>query len=93
MTTYPGGVKEFAVYTALRILLFLASLGVVTGIWLLVADQANLLATFVIAFVLSGIGSYYLLNGPREALAQRVDARARRASVRFDERKAREDAD
>lgn len=93
MTTYPGGVKEFVVYTALRILLFLASLGVVTGVWLLVADQANLLATFVIAFVLSGVGSYYLLNGPREALAQRVDARARRASGRFEELKAREDAD
>ena len=41
MTTYPGGVKEFAVYTGLRIVLFLASLGVVSGIWLLVAGEAN----------------------------------------------------
>lgn len=93
MTTYPGGVKEFAVYTALRILLFLASLGVVSGLWLLVAGEANLLGVFVIAFVLSGIGSYSLLNGPREALARRVDARARAAGQRFEERKAREDVD
>ena len=85
--------KEFVVYTGLRILLFLASLGVVLGVWVLVAGQANLLAAFVIAFVVSGIGSYYLLNGPREALAQRVDARARAASSRFEEMRAREDAD
>lgn len=85
-------VKEFVVYTGLRILLFLASLGVVLGVWVLVAGQANLLAGFVIAFVLSGIGSYYLLNGPREALAQRVDARARAASVKFEEMRAKEDS-
>ena len=84
--------KEFVVYTGLRILLFLAALGVVLGVWVLVAGQANLLAGFVIAFVLSGIGSYYLLNGPREALAQRVDARARAASTKFEEMRAREDS-
>lgn len=85
--------KEFVVYTGLRILLFLASLGVVLGVWVLVADQANLLAGFVIAFVVSGIGSYFLLNGPREALAQRVDQRARAASSRFEEMRSREDQD
>ena len=85
--------KEFVVYTGLRILLFLASLGVVLGIWVLVSGEANLLAAFVVAFVASGIGSYFLLNGPREALAQRVDARARAASAKFEERKAREDVD
>ena len=84
--------KEFVVYTGLRILLFLASLGVVLGVWVLVAGQANLLAGFVIAFVLSGIGSYFLLNGPREALAQRIDARARAASLKFEEMRAKEDS-
>lgn len=93
MSAYPGAVKEFVVYTGLRILLFLASLGVVLGVWVLVAGRANLLAAFVIAFVVSGIGSYFLLNGPREALAQRVDARARAASSKFEELRAREDAD
>lgn len=85
--------KEFVVYTGLRILLFLASLGVVVGLWVLVAGEANLLACFVIALVASGVGSYYLLNGPREALARRVDARARAATARFEERKAKEDRD
>ena len=32
----------------------------------------------VIAFVVSGLGSYFLLNRQREALARRVDERARR---------------
>lgn len=84
-------VKEFVVYTGLRILLFLASLGVVLGLWVLVAEEANLLWAFVIALVVSGVGSYFLLNGPREALAQRVDARARAATSRFEEMRAKED--
>lgn len=90
---YPGGVKEFVVYTALRLVLFAASLAVVMGVWLSVAGQANLLWSFVLAFVISGIGSYFLLNGPREAFARRVDERARRAASRFEELKAREDAE
>ncbi|CAM3706512.1 DUF4229 domain-containing protein [Nocardioides marinus] len=85
--------KEFLVYTALRILLFLAALGVVLGLWVLVAGEANLLAGFVIALLISGVGSYVLLNGPREALARKVDERARAATSRFEEMKSREDAD
>ena len=85
--------KEFLVYTALRILLFLAALGVVLGLWVLVAGEANLLAGFVIALLISGIGSYVLLNGPREALARKVDERARAATSRFEEMKSKEDAD
>ena len=85
--------KEFLVYTALRILLFLASLGVVLGLWVLIAGEANLLAGFVIALLISGVGSYVLLNGPREALARKVDERARAATSRFEEMKSKEDAD
>ena len=85
--------KEFLVYTALRILLFLAALGVVLGLWVLVAGEANLLAGFVIALLISGVGSYVLLNGPREALARKVDERARAATSRFEEMKSKEDAD
>ena len=66
---YPLAVKEFVVYTALRLLLFAASLALVLGIWLAVSDQAPILWGVVIAFVLSGVASYFLLNGPRESLA------------------------
>ena len=86
-------VKEFVIYTGLRILLFLATLGVVLGAWVLVADEANLLVSVVVAFVVSGIGSYFLLERQRSAFAARVEVRAERATAAFEERRAKEDAD
>ena len=85
--------KEFVVYTALRVLLFLATLGVLLGGWVLVAGEANVFICVVLAFVVSGIGSYFLLERQRAAFAQRVEARAERATAAFEERKAKEDVD
>ena len=90
---YPHLVKEFAVYTLLRLVLLAASFAIVAGIWLAVADEVPLLWVLVIAFVMSGVASYFILNRPRERFAQRVDERARRASAAFEARKAREDAE
>lgn len=81
------------VYTALRIALFLASLAIVFGVWVAIADTVPILWVIVIAFVSSGIGSYFLLNQPRDAFARRVEERAARASTRFEQMKSREDAD
>jgi len=86
-------VKEFWVYTALRVGLFIGSAALVFAVWALAADQVPVLWVLVIAFVISGFGSYFLLNRPREAFARRVDERARRASARFEEMKSREDVD
>jgi uncharacterized membrane protein YfcA len=85
-------VKEFVIYTGLRLLMLAATFGIVIGVWLLVADKANVFVAIVIAFVVSGIASFFLLNRPREALAQRVEVRAAKATKAFDELKAREDA-
>lgn len=93
MTAYPESVKEFVVYTGLRVVLFLASLGVVAGAWVLIAGDVPILWALVIAFVVSGIGSYFLLDRQREAFARRVDERARRASSKFEELRSKEDAD
>jgi len=90
---YPHLVKEFAVYTLLRLVLLAGSFAMVAGIWLAVADEVPLLWVLVIAFVVSGVASYFVLNRPRERFAQRVDERARRASAAFEARKAREDAE
>jgi hypothetical protein len=90
---YPEPVKEFVVYTLLRLLLFVASFAIVAGVWLALSDNVPLMWAFVIAFVVSGVASYFLLNRPRESFARRVDERARRASAAFEARKAREDAD
>ena len=86
--------KEFVVYTVLRIVLFLASFGVIIGIMALVFDgRYHLFWAVVLAFLISGIASYFILDRQREAFARRVETRAAKASAAFEERKAREDAD
>ncbi|WP_243056302.1 DUF4229 domain-containing protein [Nocardioides sp. SR21] len=85
--------KEFWIYTLLRLVLFLGSFGIVAGVWVLVAGEVPVFWAVVIAFVMSGLGSYFLLNGPREALARKVDTRAQKMSSKLDEMRAKEDAD
>ena len=85
--------KEFWIYTGLRLLLFAASVAVVGGIWLAVADSASVMWVLIISLVVSGLASYFLLNRQRTALAHHVDERARRASAKFEEMKAKEDID
>ncbi len=45
----------------------------------------------ILAFLVSGIASYFILNRQRVAFARRVEERAAKASAAFEERKARED--
>ena len=86
--------KEFVVYTALRIVLFLASFGVVVGVMALVSGgRYHLFWAVVLAFLVSGVGSYFILDRQREAFARRVEERAARAAAAFEERKAREDSE
>ena len=77
--SYSEPVKEFYIYTGLRIALFLGSFGIVVGLWFAITGQAPILWAVVIAFVVSGMGSYFLLNRQREALARRVQTRAEEA--------------
>ena len=46
----------------------------------------------MLAFLVSGVASYFLLNAHRERFAQKVSARAERATAAFDQRRAAEDA-
>ena len=93
VTAYAGPVREFVVYTALRIAVFLASVLVVLGVWTMLADTVPVLGVLVVAVVVSGIASYFLLNRQREAFARRVQGRAERMQERFEQMKAKEDAD
>jgi len=86
-------VKEFWIYTALRLVLFAASFGIVVGVWFLVADSVPVLWALVIALVFSGVGSYFVLNRQRAALAVRVQGRAEAMTAKIEEMKAKEDAD
>jgi hypothetical protein len=88
-------VKEFVIYTALRIGLFVVCYAVLAGIWIAVTDHEGLglLVPFVAAALLSALLSLKLLKGPRERFARSVDARARRAAGRFEEMRSKEDVD
>ena len=87
--------KEFAVYTIARIALFAASYAVITGAYLLAtgSDSVPLIWPLVLAAVVSAVGSLYLLAGPRQRLAARVEERASTISRRFEEARAKEDTD
>jgi diacylglycerol kinase len=87
-----SGVKEFVIYTALRVALFVAVLAIVLAVWIKVlGHDANAIWPLVIAFLISGVLSIFLLNRPREAFARRVERRAARAVEKFDDLKRQED--
>ena len=88
--------KEFVIYTGLRIVLFAVALLVVLGIWLGVSGSSaltveSLLFPILIAMVLSGVASYKLLSRQRNAFAAVVERRAAKATSAFDQLKAKED--
>jgi mannitol-specific phosphotransferase system IIBC component len=86
--------KEFLVYTGLRLGLFVSAFVIVAGIWALASDQeVNLIWPLLIAMLVSAVASAYLLKGPRERLAARIEDRARRASAKFEEMRGKEDVD
>ena len=91
--------KEFWVYTLLRLGLFVVSFAVVFGVWWLVAGELDkardtaALWSVLIAFVLSGVGSYYLLERQRGEFAAKVEGRAAKAAEKFEARRAKEDSD
>jgi hypothetical protein len=87
-------VKEFLVYTGMRLLLFLASYSLVIGVWALVTGgEVPILGPIVLGFLLSGVASYFLLARQRQAFAARVQARAERAASRLEDIRSREDQD
>jgi hypothetical protein len=90
---YPVRVKQFWIYTGLRVLLFVATAAVVFGVWLAVTGSAPIMWVLVVALLVSGLASYFLLARQRAALAVNVDERARRATSKFEELKAKEDVD
>ena len=85
--------KEFWIYTGLRVLLFAATLAVVFGVWLLLSDEVPVLWAVVVAFALSGLASYFLLERSRQAFAQKVEGRAERVSAALEAQRSKEDVD
>lgn len=86
-------VKEFAVYTAARLVLFVVSYAAVAGSYVLVTGSRAipLIWPFIVAVVISAIASAVLLRKQRDRFALAVQRRAARASARFEEARAKED--
>ena len=84
--------KPFVIYTVLRLGLFVATYVVLAGLWVLFAGTDGvLLAPFLLAVVISSVLSVKLLRPQRERFAGVVQARAERATSRFEGLKSRED--
>ncbi len=85
--------KEFAIYTAARIGLFVVSYAVVVGIYLLVSGEREipLFWPFLVAVLISAVASAYLLRAQRERFAQVVQRRAEKASARLEQARSKED--
>lgn len=83
------------IYTVLRLTLFVAVYAVLltVGVLLWGGDNQLWLWTLIFAALISSALSIKLLEGPRERFAQQVEARAGRASSRFQQMRAKEDAD
>ena len=77
----------------MRLGLFLGSFAIVFGLWFLVTGDVPVLWVVVIAFAVSGVGSYYLLERQREAFAAKVEGRAAKATEKFEAQRSKEDAD
>lgn len=92
MPGYRRGVKAFAIYTMLRLGLFVACYAVLGWVYIgFFGRSGALLWPFLAAVVLSSILSYRLLAPQRERFAAVVQARAERASSRFEQQRAKED--
>ena len=85
--------KQFWIYNLMRFVVLIASLAIVIGVWSLLADEVPLLWALVVAFVLSGVTSWFVLAPQRQALALVLEERAGRASDKFEEFKAQGDED
>jgi hypothetical protein len=86
--------KEFVVYTLARIAMFVGSLVLIGGVWwLLAGEEPPLIWPLLMAALVSAIGSYYLLAGPRERFAALVEDRASNMTRRLEEQRSKEDQD
>lgn len=84
--------KAFVIYTLLRLLLFVTTYAVVAGLWALVFGKGGLLLVpFLAAIIISSLLSLKLLAPQREQFAAVVEARAGRATRKFEEIRSRED--
>jgi F0F1-type ATP synthase membrane subunit b/b' len=82
--------KEFAVYTGLRLLLFAACFGI---LWVAFQNWLNIFPVLLLALILSSILSVFVLRAARDRLAGTIERRASRISQRIEAARRAEDDD
>ncbi|KAA1419513.1 DUF4229 domain-containing protein [Nocardioides humilatus] len=85
--------KEFWIYTLMRLGLFIGSFVVVTTVWYLITQDVPVIWAVAIAFLVSGVASFYLLERQREKFAVKVEGRAAKVTQKLEEQRAKEDVD
>jgi len=80
--------KEFAVYTGLRLALFAASFGL---LWVTLSSWLGLFPLLLLALLVSSILSIFVLRAARDRLAGTIENRAARIAHRIDESRRAED--
>jgi hypothetical protein len=78
--------RSVLLYTTARFLIFLATAGV-----LYVATPARGFLLLLLAVMISGIVSYVLLSGQRDAMSSAVTGKARAQRGKLDRARAKED--
>jgi F0F1-type ATP synthase membrane subunit b/b' len=82
--------KEFAVYTGLRLLLFAVCFGI---LWVAFQNWVSLFPLLLLALILSSILSVFVLRAARDRLAGTIERRATRISQRIEAARRAEDDD
>lgn len=82
--------KEFAIYTGLRAVLFAVCFAV---LWFALNSWLTVLPLLAIALIISSILSIFVLRAARDRLAGKIEQRADRISSKFDAARRAEDED
>ena len=89
-----GVVKEFSIYTLLRLAMFLVCYAVFAAVYVAVFGKTGALVwPFLAALVVSSLLSLKYLAPHRERFAAVVQARAERATARYEAMRSKEDVD
>ena len=82
--------KEFAIYTGLRLALFAACFAV---LWFALNNWLTLFPLLLVALIVSSILSIFVLRAARDRLAGTIEQRAGRISDRIERSRRAEDDD
>jgi len=82
--------KEFAIYTGLRLALFVVSFGI---LWVAFHNWLNPWPLALIALLITAILSLFVLRAARDRLVTKIDERAARMASRIEAARTAEDDD